>query len=245
MPFLKNIADLLNVDTEGLLVGLVIGIGVVLLLRAGQLWRYRRTYGYDVYTADLLRRRLIRWAVVALLAGVVIGGLYLWQASRPHRPSLPAATTLSEATAEPVPELRLQIPRLAVDAPLVEAPIVGHQWDISRLRGEIAHLEGTAYPGESGNAVLAGHVTIPGAGWGPFRELDTLQPGDQIFIERGRETLIYTVTDLMTVDSTAVEVVYPTEEDQLTLITCSGWDDSTETYAERVVVIARPAPTDR
>jgi LPXTG-site transpeptidase (sortase) family protein len=240
MQLFETIANLLNTDVSALLVGLLAGLGTLLLIRAGQVWRHRRAYGYNVYTADTLRQRLRRWSLVAVGACLTLIGFMFWQNLRPN----PASSASGEAApldSAAIP-IRLQIPTLAVDIPVVEAPFVGHQWDISRLRGEAAHLAGTAAPGEAGNIVMAGHITIPGAGWGPFRELDTLKPGDLVFIEHGQESRAYEVSDTMYVDPTAVEVTYPTDSERLTLITCSGWDDNLETYTQRVVVIAYYSP---
>jgi sortase (surface protein transpeptidase) len=39
---------------------------------------------------------------------------------------------------------------------------------------------------------------------------------------------------------TDVDVAFPTEDTRLTLITCTGWSDILQSYAQRVVVIARP-----
>jgi LPXTG-site transpeptidase (sortase) family protein len=240
MQLLETIASLLNTDVRLLLVGLLAGIGALMLIRAGQVWQHRRAYGYNVYTADTLRQRLRRWSLIALGACLALIGFTLWQNLRPG-PALLASGEAVQPDSAAIPA-RLQIPTLAVDIPVVEAPFVGHQWDISRLRGEAAHLAGTAEPGEASNIVMAGHITIPGAGWGPFHELDTLKPGDLVFIEHGQESRVYEVSDTMFVDPTAVEVTYPTDGERLTLITCSDWSDDLETYTQRVVVIAYYSP---
>ncbi len=240
MHLLETVANLLGTDVRVLLVGLLAGISTLLLIRAGQVWRHRRAYGYSVYTADTLRQRLRRWSVIAVGATLALGGFILWQNTRPEQAPL-AADAAPPADSAPIP-VRLQIPTLAVDIPVIEAPIVGHQWDISRLRGEAAHLAGTAEPGETGNIVLAGHITVPGAGWGPFHELETLKPGDMVFIEHGQESRGYEVTDTMFVSPTSVEVTYPTDDERLTLITCSNWDANLKTYTQRVVVIAYYSP---
>jgi LPXTG-site transpeptidase (sortase) family protein len=240
MSLLNTVANILGTDVRVLLVGLLAGITTLLLLRAGQVWRHRRAYGYNVYTADTLRQRLRRWSLIAVGATLALVGFVVWQNVRPDSPPQPA-DEIAQTDSATIPA-RLQIPSLAVDIPIVEAPIVGHQWDISRLRGEAAHLAGTAAPGETGNIVMAGHITIPGAGWGPFHELDTLQPGDMVFVEHGRESHAYEVADTMVVDPTAVEVTYPTNDERLTLITCADWNDDLETYTQRVVVIAFHTP---
>ncbi len=222
-------------------IGLILGIAVALLLRARQVYANRRAFGYSVDRALTLNQRLRRWAFVALIAFGVVGGAALWRSLRPAPAADLSVPVVEVEHIDPLTEMRLVIPRLAVEAEMIPAPFVARQWDISRLRDEVAHLEGTALPGTPGNAVLAGHVTIPNAGWGPFRELDTLAPGDRIFIEIGADrTLIYQVEDVTLVEPDDVHVTYPTEDTRLTLITCAGWSDILQDYAQRVVVVAKP-----
>ncbi len=228
----RGLASLNQVE---LIAGLLIGAAVALLLRARQVWEQRRAFGYNVYAAYTLRRRLSRLALAGLAGFTAMIAYYLWRSFQ-EPAATPAASSGSEAASSEA--FRLFIPRLAIEAPMIEAPFVARQWDISRLKGEVAHLEGTAYPGEPGNAVLAGHITIPGAGWGPFQELHTLEPGDRVFIEHGDEKFTYVVSEVKVVESDAVEVAFPTRDARLTLITCAGWNETFRVYAQRVIVVA-------
>jgi LPXTG-site transpeptidase (sortase) family protein len=239
----RILSDLPPIDPLALAAGLIAGIAILLLIRAQQVWQHRQVFGYDVYAADTLRHRLAHWARITALIVAVIAVVYLWQTWRP----LPVTPTLqpqaiAAAERSPLEGMQIVIPSLGLELDVIEAPLVARQWDISRLTDQVAHLSGTAYPGQPGNAVLAGHVTIPGAGWGPFKELDTLQPDDFIFIEREGETTTYEVIDNRLVEATAIEVVFPTDDQRLTLITCSGWDSTTEQYTHRVIVVARLVP---
>jgi LPXTG-site transpeptidase (sortase) family protein len=219
--------------------GVLFGICLLLLIRSRQVWTNRKAFGYDVYHADQLRLRLRRWMRIGLLGILLVGAAYLWQLLR-HEP---APDFPMQSAAEPVEalvETHLIIPHLALDTTLIEAQFVARQWDISQLRDEVAHLEGTAYPGEPGNIVLAGHVTIPNAGWGPFRDLENLQPGARIYLERGQQTWAYEMKELSYVEPTDVHVAFPTEDSRLTLITCAGWSEILQDYALRIVIIAFP-----
>jgi sortase A len=239
MSLLDEIIHTVGIRTLlALAAGLALGISVVLFLRGHQVWARRLALGYSVYTAQRTRRRLQSWALVglAVLVGLVgLAGLYVWWPERPDA----ADEAAEEAVPEALQEMRLVIPALAVNTTVIEAPVVAQQWDISRLRGEVAHLELTAYPGEQGNAVLAGHVTIPDAGPGPFYELEQLKPGDRVFVEQGPATWVYEVIDSGLVPPEAVDVALPSEDARLTLVTCAGWSEITEEYAQRVVVVAR------
>lgn len=223
-------------DLIALAIGLILGISLILFIRSRQAWTKRRAFGYDVYTATRQRTRLGRLSLFALAAAVLVGGATLaWSRLKQ---STVESTQEAGADSSALAETVLLIPKLAVETKMVEVPYVGRQWDISRLRGEAAHLEGTAYPGEPGNVVLAGHITIPDAGWGPFKDLHTLEPGDRVFIEHGPTTYVYAVREVNIVAPTDVQVAYPTEDNRLTLITCTGWSDLQDDYTQRVIVVA-------
>jgi LPXTG-site transpeptidase (sortase) family protein len=104
---------------------------------------------------------------------------------------------------------------------------------------EVGHLQGTASPGDSSNAVMAGHITLAAGGYGPFKGLAQLQPGDKVLVYVGeQEVYVYVVDSVQTVEATDVEVAYPTTEPILTLITCVNWDPVQGRYNDRLVVVA-------
>ncbi len=142
------------------------------------------------------------------------------------------------------PATRIVIPALDVDQTLVEAPVSGSSWDVSGFTHEIAHLQGTAYPGTLGNAVIAGHVTYVG-GAGPFRHLDQLNPGDLILAKGTGVVYRYVVQSVETVAVSDVGVTAPESGANLTLITCTDWDASARAYTRRLVVhaVLRPSGT--
>jgi sortase A len=131
----------------------------------------------------------------------------------------------------------LVIPALGIDAPVVEVPIANKTWNVSLVEHEIAHLGGTAHPGEKNNMVLAGHATLK-RGIGPFFRLESLQPGDIAVVYAGEQPFRYRVLGKRYVLPTEVSVAQPTVDAILTLVTCSDWDAEDRTYRERVAVIA-------
>jgi LPXTG-site transpeptidase (sortase) family protein len=76
-------------------------------------------------------------------------------------------------------------------------------------------------------------------GYGPFRGLAQLRPGDEVLLYVGdQEVYVYKVDSVKTVKATDVEVVYPATEPILTLITCVNWDPVQGRYNDRLVVVA-------
>jgi len=90
----------------------------------------------------------------------------------------------------------------------------------SDLKKGPGHYPGTPFPGELGNASIAGHRTTYGE---PFRHLDDLNIGDPIIITdlMGR-TFTYLVTNQQVVSATDSWVVATTDSNKamLTLTTC-------------------------
>jgi len=166
-------------------------------------------------------------------------------ASDQGSPSLPGGAAVSQASAGLVaslpdrPATRIVIPAIDVDAPVVVIPIRNGTWDVEQISHEVGHLQGTANPGDSSNVVMAGHITLTAGGYGPFRGLAQLQPGDEALVYVGdQEVYVYTVDSVKTVEATDVEVAYPTAEPILTLITCVNWDPVQGRYNDRLVVVA-------
>ena len=107
--------------------------------------------------------------------------------------------------------------------------MVNGTWDVSKMENEVAHLGGTAQPGQSGNAVLAGHVALR-RGWGPFTHPERLKSGDTVIVHAGDQTYMYRVVDSRHVLPDDVSVTYPTSAPTLTLITYTTWNADTRTF---------------
>lgn len=124
---------------------------------------------------------------------------------------VPALENVPVPTASPQQALRIQIPAILVDAPIVQ----GDGWE--QLKKGVAQHLGTPNPGENGNAVFSAHNDIFGE---IFRELDKLQPGDVIVLYSSARQYTYIVTGTQIVEPTRVEVMAPTPNATLTLISC-------------------------
>lgn len=107
--------------------------------------------------------------------------------------------------------IRIQIPAVGVDAPVVQ----GDGWE--QLKKGVAQHIGTPNPGENGNIVLSGHNDVFGE---VFRYLDRLDPGDSIILFTSQRQYTYIITETQMVEPTAVEVMSPTSDARVTLISC-------------------------
>jgi sortase A len=99
-------------------------------------------------------------------------------------------------------------------------------------------------PGETGNAVIDGHVNNPQLKPEIFAHLDRLEPGDKVTIidETGKEWnfQVLRVKNLPEKNFPIEEVFGAGQTANLNLITCGGeWDKILKTYNKRVVVFTR------
>jgi len=122
-----------------------------------------------------------------------------------------SVTPLPIPTPGPQQAARVQIPAINIDAPAVE----GTDWE--SLKKGVGHYLGSANPGERGNLVLAAHNDVFGE---IFRDLDRLKPGDEVIVYTADQRYRYLITETRIVEPTAVEVMDPTREPTVTLISC-------------------------
>ena len=96
----------------------------------------------------------------------------------------------------------------------------------------------TSWPGLGSNTGLAGHVTVAGIGDGPFRHLDELPLGEVVILYTEKNVYTYQVRESRITDDGDMSVTMPTNSPQISLITCTDWDDDSHTYLNRLIVIA-------
>ncbi len=130
----------------------------------------------------------------------------------PHlRPLVQFYADLPVPTPGPEPGIRIRIPAIEVDAPIVQ----GDGWE--QLKKGVGQHPGTADPGRKGNMVLTGHNDVFGE---VFRNLDRLKPGDEITVYTRQRPFTYKVSGWKLVEPTQVEVLGPTPNETITLISC-------------------------
>jgi sortase A len=105
----------------------------------------------------------------------------------------------------------VKIPGINVFARIVQ----GDGWE--ELKQGVGQHLGTPNPGDDGNIVLSAHNDVFGE---LFRDLDKLEPGDEVILYTEEKAYTYVVRQTQIVEPTAVEVMGPTREPVVTLISC-------------------------
>jgi len=96
-------------------------------------------------------------------------------------------------------------------------------------------------PGQTGSAVIAGHLDEKNGEPGVFAKLDKLQKGDKLYIDDGQgTTTAFTVRESHTFDAGYAEEVFNSSDSaHLNLVTCAGfWDNTKQSYHKRLVVFS-------
>ncbi|MBI4947947.1 class D sortase [Candidatus Berkelbacteria bacterium] len=146
---------------------------------------------------------------------------------------------LSDPDPEPLPNYspRIQIPRVAIDAPIVmnvTAPRV-----VPELSKGVAHLYDSALPDQRGNTVIFGHSSNYTWSRGSYKSVFTLltklKAGDQIILPYKSQKYVYEVTGTKVISPYDLSVLKKTDDPILTLITCYPLGTS----QKRWVVIAK------
>lgn len=142
------------------------------------------------------------------------------------RPMVQSLANIAIPTPAPDQAIRIQIPAIDVDAPIVQ----GDGWE--QLKKGVGQNIGSSNPGQDGNVVLSAHNDVYGE---IFRHLDRLAPGDQVIIYTQQRQYVYVVDRTAIVEPTAVEVMAPTGSPTTTLISCYPY----LVNDQRIVVFAR------
>jgi sortase (surface protein transpeptidase) len=173
-------------------------------------------------------------------------------ATRPSRPADEKSVTVGTRPARldevavvrpPVP-VRLRVPAIAVDAPIVPVG-VNEAGDLTvPTADDVGWYRFGSAPGRSGSAVLAAHVDFDGRR-GAFFRLGELTPGAvaEVVLDNGRTRAFRAVAaDTHSKGELPDELFARTGPTQLVLITCGGsFDADARRYADNVVVTATPA----
>jgi sortase A len=158
-----------------------------------------------------IERALIATAVaLSIWCGVNIIAVQYFK-SRPIPPSRASRMEAARrsATVEPGAWLaRLDAPVIGLSATVLEGA------DDKTLMRAAGHVEETAFPGDAGNTVIAGHRDTV------FRPVRNLHVGDALVLTTSEYVYRYRITATRIVDPDEVDVLEPTNHRALTLVTC-------------------------
>lgn len=131
-------------------------------------------------------------------------------------------------------EFKLSIPKIKLEASnvLVES---------LKFDENLAHLPGSALPGEKGNVFVTGHSMLPNLATKEskafFAKLPDVKKGDEIIVDALGQRYVYKVTELKIVDPKDISVVFPPDSNgrYISLMTCVPPGFNTK----RLVVVAK------
>jgi sortase A len=103
---------------------------------------------------------------------------------------------------------KLTIPKLKIELPIIEGT------DNEQLNKGVGHYTGSVLPGETDNAVLAGHRDSV------FKDLGELTIGDKVRIETNAGSFVYEIFNKQIVDKDDRTIIVPNNRAILTLVTC-------------------------
>ena len=198
---------------------------------------------------------LLALAGLGLLAGAGVLGYVLLSSGGSDEqavqgPSASPTAPPAEFESPPAGPYRMVIEKIGVDAPVAtygldenRVPIVPTGPDAAQV---VAWYDFSAQPATGGNAVFAGHVTWNGQA--VFHSLDSLQAGDVIRLRYGSGgEVVYKVTSNQSMDPNdpaTLQTIYPSDHDELTIVTCGGSFYETNDpviggdYTQRIVIKA-------
>lgn len=138
-------------------------------------------------------------------------------------------------------DFHLIISALEINAPVIADVDGANQTAYDKaLEDGVAQLLGSAKPGEGSNIFIFGHSSYywykPGDYKEIFKNLEDLKVGDEIIIWYQKKEYKYKITETKVVSPNEVDVLKPTSQEQVTLMTCVP----PGTTLKRFIAIAKP-----
>ncbi|OGY18218.1 MAG: hypothetical protein A2900_05010 [Candidatus Chisholmbacteria bacterium RIFCSPLOWO2_01_FULL_50_28] len=183
-------------------------------------------------------RRIVRFlAVLSVLGGAFLLALpYFWSSHRSEseRSLEKDQAVIAKSRVEREPDelpLRVRVNKVSVDLPVKSATVSENDWGL--YVDAVSYLKTSGKPGKKGNLVLYGHNT--NRLLGPLRWAGV---GDRVFLETESRLLSYRIVEKKIVPPTQLDIVFPTNDERLTLFTCTNFND-----ADRLVLVAQRSAT--
>lgn len=162
-------------------------------------------------------------------------------------PAAPAPADAALAASIPI---RLRVPAAGIDTSLIQLGKEQNgevQVPPAQPGSPAGWYTGSSAPGQTGSAVVLGHVNAIGTPIGVFYRLHELVPGDQATVVRADGTAAVFAVDRVDTYHKAsfptVEVYRNADRPELRLITCGGYEPASGQYVDNVVVYAHLVST--
>ncbi|HUP86199.1 MAG TPA: class E sortase [Acidimicrobiales bacterium] len=140
---------------------------------------------------------------------------------------------------EPIQEIgTIEIPRIGLNHKIM------HGITLRNIDFGPSHWPGTPLPGEAGNVVFAGHRVTHTH---PFRRINELEAGDDIFFTVAGVRSHYVVSGHEVVSPSRLDIVNPTPTPTATLFACHPPGSARQRYVVRAALVtadAQPAPAE-
>ncbi|PVU82578.1 class F sortase [Cellulomonas sp. WB94] len=161
-------------------------------------------------------------------------------------PSVPAPTPVEAPHLAKSKPVRLHIPAVGVDSPLMDLGLKADgTMEVPPSGFPAGWYTGAPTPGELGPAIIAGHVDWKGPG--VFYRLRNLKPGDTVSVTREDGSIAafrVTRVEQFAKDTFPTDLVYGNiDVAGLRLITCGGsWNAQTHHYDDNIIAFADFVP---
>ena len=187
-------------------VGIFVLMQVILPLVYFQFWSIGQNYNNKVLTSPKTPQSNILGVSIEKGISVEI------------KDNFPAFISDNKRESDPIySEFSLTIPKINFKETLVYV-------DSNDLSKALAHLPGTALPGEKGNVFISGHSAVSRF-WEKnafFAKLSDLKVGDEIEVEASGSRFTYKIMSIKSINPTDLSVIAPPDEGgrYITLMTC-------------------------
>ncbi len=160
---------------------------------------------------------------------IIFASFLVFQRNNPNRIAFAQkeSIALEENEIKESLPVNLRISSLDIDLPIYESEIKDKKWEVSN-KG-VSFLRSSVLPGDKGNSILYGH------NWtnllGNLTKIKTGEVVEIVFSDNTKKEFV--VTLIQEVDPDDISILNNTNDNRITIYTCSGFLDS-----KRFVVVA-------
>ncbi len=183
----------------------------------------------------------LRWIAVSACITITGVSIHGWTAGSGEESAAQSTPETRVTSVRPGVPTKLRLPSLGVEAPVTQIGTNRSNTLVPPSDYTTVGWWGSGRrPGaQHGTAILAGHTVATGGG--ALDDLEHLQAGDQVIVERSGKPLSYVVASVQTylkseLAHRAGRLFAQSGPSRVAIVTCEDWNG--ETYLSNVVVIA-------